>query len=266
MNITLPEDWRDDEVLGFFTRHFVPIYIDLRRGRETHDFILSAFAFSILGRWLLMTAGHCVTHIEKLRATGWEIERARLMDGLNARAQHVHSVPFDYDSFRPMMLSHDPTCDYGALFPTQMAVRAMQANHVVPFAEGSWHYNDEREFAVYKILGVPDDLVERKHPDRRGVTTMFQRVDRLKRRPEGFPKTNAPMFYGKLRGDPLVKLQGMSGGPIIGFEKETGPAQYWVVAMQVSTVRTKYISGMLMKPLGEFIRKKIESSAEQSRD
>lgn len=203
-----------------------------------------------------MTAGHCITEVQRFRESGWEIQRARLMDGLNARAEHSHSVPFDYESFHPTMLGADATCDYGVLIPTRTAVLAMQANNVVPFAEGSWDYDEEHAFAVYKILGVPAELVEKRGADGRGLTAMFQRVDRLKRRPEGFSKTDAPMFYGKLRGDPRVKLHGMSGGPIIGFETESGRQRYWLVAMQVSAVRTKYISGMLMKPLGEFIHRR----------
>jgi len=90
-----------------------------------------------------------------------------------------------------------------------------------------------RAFAIYKILGVPAELVEKRGADGRGLTAMFQRVDRLKGRPEGFSKTDAPMFYGKLRGDPRVKLHGMSGGPILGFETESGRQRYWLVAMQV---------------------------------
>lgn len=260
MRINLPEEWRDDRVLGFFTRHFVPIYLDFRRGDEVLDLVLSAFAFSVLGRWLLMTAGHCITDVETLRNAGWQINRARLMDGLNARAEYLLSVPFDYDSFHPTMLGADRTFDYGIFIPTLTAIQAMKANHVVPLEEAAWDYK-ERDFGLYKLLGAPNQRVGKGYSDRMGVTTMFQRVDRLKRRPEGFPETNAPMFYGKLRGDPRVKLHGMSGGPIFGFVSESGRQQYWLVAMQVSTMRTKYISGMLMKPLGEFIHRRAKELA-----
>jgi hypothetical protein len=254
MALRLPEAWRDDEVLGFFNRHLVPIYLDLRRGEQEHQMVLSAFVFSAFGRWLLMTAGHCITDVGKLRNDGWKVNRARLLDGLNSNAEHPLTVPFDYDSFRPTMLGVEETFDYGILIPTVMAVQAMQANKVVPLAEGSWDHED-REFGLYKILGVPNDLVAKSHIDLKGIGTMFQRVDRLKKRPEGFAKTKAPMFYGKLRGDPIVKLKGMSGGPIFGFVNEEGGQQrYWLVAMQVSTVRTKYISGMLIRPLGRLIQ------------
>jgi hypothetical protein len=49
----LPESWRDDRALGFFTRHFVPIYLDLRWGDKQCEMLLSGFAFSALGRWVL---------------------------------------------------------------------------------------------------------------------------------------------------------------------------------------------------------------------
>jgi hypothetical protein len=257
----LPERLRDNQSVGFFTRHLVPIYLELRKGDAAHQMVLSAFAFAALGRWMLVTAGHCITYIEELRACGWHVEKARLLDGLNAQAKHERAYPFDYDSFRPTMLGADPTFDYGILIPTRTAALAMKANNVVPFSEASWGQK-RRDFEVYKVLGVPAQLVG-SNPNALNITTVFQRLDRLKRRPEGFAETEAPMFYGRLLGDSRVKLQGMSGGPIIGFVDEGGRQRYWLVAMLVSTVRTKYVSGMLMQPLGRFIHERAQAFADE---
>jgi hypothetical protein len=53
----------------------------------------------------------------------------------------------------------------------------------------------------------------------------------------------------------------MSGGPILSFKDkcDDGTARYWLPAMQVSQIRgSKYISGIRMAPLGDFMRKVAE--------
>lgn len=172
----LPEEWTDDETLGFFNRHLVPLYFDMRRGdEERYETVWTAFVLSVRGRWLLMTAGHCITEMEEHRAAGWHIERARLMDGLNAGAGYLQGVPFDYDSFRPAKLGPDVTHDYGLLVPTDTAVLAMRANRVVPFTDALWDHED-REFELYKLLGVPADLLAKKEPDATSIATLFQKI------------------------------------------------------------------------------------------
>ena len=248
----LPQEWQDPETLGFFTRHLVPIYFEVVLGDAHTPRIWSAFVFSVKDRWLLMTAGHCITQVERERKAGCKIVNCRLLDGLNSRASHERPIPFDYDDFRPTMLGAHYTCDYGVLIPTSNAIALLRANHVVPFTEASWNH-DITDFEVYKVLGVPDALTRLLGEGKWNITTLFQRVKRLKKRPTGFEKTDAPMFYGRLMGDPLVKLQGMSGGPILGFINEAGRHRYWLVGMQVSALRSRYISGMLMRQLGNLI-------------
>jgi hypothetical protein len=253
----LPEEWTDEQVLGFFTRHLVPIYFEVRRGGERRVIVWSAFPLAVDDRWLLMTAGHCIIEMARFRAVGGIIERARLMDGLNASAGHPLAVPFDYDSFRPGPLGPDPTFDYGILVPNGLAVRSMLANGVLPFTERTWDYED-REFEFYKLLGAPAAHVAEVTPDTTDTGTMFPVVNRLRRRPEGFERTSAPMFYGKVRSDPGVKLQGMSGGPILGFFDDDDGQHYRLVAMQVSTLREKYVSGLLMQPLARLLRQQLD--------
>jgi hypothetical protein len=237
-----PREWSDDETLGFFNRHFVPIQFDVRLGDQRKRVLWSAFPLSIRNRWLLMTAGHCIDEMKEWRAAGSQIERARLMDGLNASAKHLLSVPFDYDSFHPAKLGPDITHDYGILIPNDLAIRSMLSNGVVPFTEKAWD-DEDHEFDFYKVLGAPAALVRAVDNDATSIGTMFASVDRLKDRPEDLPETTAPTFYGELCGDPGIKLKGMSGGPILGFFTDDNGRHFRLVAMQVSALRGKYVAG-----------------------
>lgn len=79
MNVTKPPgEWTDEEALGFFNRHFVPIQFDVRLGDQRQRVLSSAFPLSLRNRWLLMTAGHCIDEMKGWRAAGVQIERARL--------------------------------------------------------------------------------------------------------------------------------------------------------------------------------------------
>jgi hypothetical protein len=248
----LPEEWRDPEVLGFFNRHLVPVYFEVVLGDVRRPRVWTAFVFSVKNRWLLITAGHCITEVQREREAGCKIVSCKLLDGLNSQAPHELPIPFDYDDFRPTMLGAHHTFDYGVLIPTSNAIALLKTNHIVPFAEASWDH-EITDFDVYKFLGVPSALSRFLGAGNWNITTLFQRVRRLKRRPTGFEKTDAPMFYGRMMGDPRVKLQGMSGGPILGFVNDSGRHRYWLVGMQVSALRGRYISGMLMRPLGRLI-------------
>jgi hypothetical protein len=50
----------------------------------------------------------------------------------------------------------------------------------------------------------------------------------------------------------------MSGGPILGFFDDDDGQHYRLVAMQVSTLREKYVSGLLMQPLARLLRQQLD--------
>lgn len=58
-----------------FMQHVVGIYCDFLVDRERPQVVYTGFLFSVEGRWMLITAGHCITYIEQIRATGGELRR-----------------------------------------------------------------------------------------------------------------------------------------------------------------------------------------------
>jgi hypothetical protein len=216
----LPPEWRNDPFLRFFMQHVVPIYFQLRKGKEQRGVLFTGFLFSVHDNWLLMTAGHCITRMEEWRAAGWDLAYARLVDslGTNARFQD-HAVPFDYDASEPQNLGRHYTFDYGVLFIDDLTRAQLAANQCVPFTEQFWAASTE-PVEDYQLFGLPEELTFETAPNRIKLSPVAMRVQRLEERPEGFPPTEAQMFYGRLPTNPLRSLRGMSGGPILAFGRE----------------------------------------------
>ena len=240
-------------------RHVVPIYFDFRKDGLSAQFVQTSFAFSVYGRWLLMTAGHCITRIQEIRANGYRLEKCRLLDCLGLKAKYNEPVPFDYDDATPEMLCKDPTWDYGIMFPAENTCRLLAANGIVPFDE-KWWATEPESVDAYFLFGVPEESVTAS-PNHVSLGPVMARLEKLDEPPEGFCQTDAPMFYGALVESPLASLKGFSGGPILSFANVPGTqkqANYWLHAMQVSAVRGKYVSGIQMQPLGQFLKEFCE--------
>lgn len=241
-------------------RHVVAIYFDFEVNKERVQFAHTAFVFSVEDRWLLMTAGHCVTEIEKARAQGGVLKRCLLFDCMGEDAVWAHPVPFPYDAAYPMNIGVNENIDYGVLFPPQNTCHLLQANNVVPFDETYWDA-EPAEVEDYFMLGFPAELNVYKGNLVNVKASMF-RLTKHAERPEGFPETDEPFyFYGHVIEHPLNSLKGVSGGPIIALTPtdEHGTASYYLVAMQSTRIGSD-IKGMLMPPLGVFIRDLIKKA------
>jgi hypothetical protein len=255
--LKLPEDLRNPTIVGFFHRHVVPIYFDFRKENEDKQEIFTAFVLSVNDQWLLITAGHNIRYLKGIRAAGWIIEQCKLIDCMGTGAiDKTHLQPFDYDGSDPTALSDDPCYDYGILFIRDNTRALLEANGVVALTELSWEQVPEAaEIQEYKVLGIPAQF-SAPTPDRAFFHSTLHRVEVLYERPEGFEETNAPMFYGRIKlGEVMTEAKGLSGAPIFAIATVDGRIRYWLHAMQVSWVRSdRTISGMLIKPLGNFLR------------
>lgn len=251
------------EVAKHFLRQVVPIWFDLRKGRERHQLVYTAFILSVRGKWLLLTAGHCLAEMERYRTElGYTLERSSLFDSLGPRPRFSLPVPFDYDAAKPRPLCRDPMWDYGALILPNNTLRQLLANDVAAFDEEWWETEPEKVTAYY-LLGVPDELTAVRGRDIHIGATMV-RIEALDERPDGFEETDAPMFYGRLVENPISSLKGFSGGPIISVAPVAGVPggeQYRLHAMQVSALKgTSYVSAVLMRPFAQFLQGLIDGN------
>jgi hypothetical protein len=245
-------------------RHVVAIYFDFGLNQDRHQFVYTAFLFSMEGRWLLMTAGHCVTEIIQIRAQGGVLRQCLLIDFMGEGATHQQPVPFAYDDAHPMHIGVNESIDYGVLIPPENTCRLLSANNIEPFDEDAWDA-ETGEVQDYFLLGFPA-VLNALQGNRVALRASMFRVARYAERPEDFPETYPPIyFYGHVIEHPLDNLKGCSGGPIVSLSHpdREGKARYHLVAMQVTTIGSD-IKGMLMPPLGELVRDFLRGRYETS--
>jgi hypothetical protein len=248
----LPQHWRNDERVRFFARHLTPVSLSLRRGSEERRALFTAFMLSVNDQWFLMTAGHCITAVQQAREQGFKIAQCNLLDSMGPNPRFEGPVPFNWDDANPISDRKHPDHDYGILTSHPLLRRVLEENGVIAFTEAFWDHGIE-EFETYHLIGIPEQWLIPTGRGRMNITTMIARLERTCQ--GDFPDTDAPMFYGRLRQDPLTDLCGMSGGPILGFKTaENGSQHYFLVAMQSSKLGgDRDISGMLMAPLARLI-------------
>jgi hypothetical protein len=236
-------------------RHVVGIYYDFTLEGERRQVVQTAFLFSVAGRWMLMTAGHCISDIRAFRDRGGILRRCRLIDCMGEGAEHVEPVPLSYDDASPLPLGIREHIDYGVLFPPDNACHLLAANNLVPFDEDAWN-EEPGEARDYFLLGFPDQL-NAYRGNLINVRASMMRLRRYAERPEDFPEEDPPgmFFYGRAIEQPLNSLRGFSGGPIVSMSHpdQDGTAHYYLVALQ-STSMGDDVKGMLMRPLGELVR------------
>jgi hypothetical protein len=104
----------------------------------------------------------------------------------------------------------------------------------------------------YTLLGIPGEyvIVDTQSID---IKSTLYSIELLNERPEGYPETVIPKFYGHIElVDELTTIEGMSGGPIFAFhQNEKGEFHYWLIALQSTwKPRSQVIAACPSKVLG----------------
>lgn len=247
----------DDDLIGFFHRHLVPIFISLKSGQKTQSTVLTAFLMSVEEKWYLITAGHSISKIEELTTQhGYRISKCLLIDSLGAGAKYPHPIPFVYEKANPTCISDERDFDYGFLEVSSYYRKLLEANKVKPLDEEVWKKRPKK-LDFYLLLGIPGETVNVKPKNIEFNPTLFS-IEYLPNRPNGFSETIIPQFYGKIiLDDEINSIEGISGGPVFGFyENEKGEMRYWVVALQSTWLpKSHIISACPTHILGDLIEK-----------
>jgi hypothetical protein len=231
--------------VGFMSRHLVVLacYRDQRtdvgtkfeRGWST----FTGFILELHGQWFWVTAGHCLMEAldQNIESGSVRLLRTSFMDYFGNGASDYHTVPFEYEVGCGFYIENaELGIDFGLIPLDFNKCQLMAANGIIPVSRFNWEQQSSLEFDAYAMLGIPEtEVYPSAHPESIGVRPSFAGIDRL-------PPTEVPYassdqwFMGRLRGDGLRTVKGMSGGPIFGFRKVVieGIEQwtYHVVAVQ----------------------------------
>jgi hypothetical protein len=246
------------------SRHFVPTHIRLRKQAHVEMRMYSAFVLSIEGRWLLITAGHCIDDIVDALKDGWTIEWCRLEDSIGPAARYkTTSVPFAFESM-PLIRFVDETWDIAAIMLPNHVVRLLLANNVIAIDETGWRHEAQGPNLRYFLMGMPDDLNERGPEYIQRAAVVMLDIDPVSYRPDGCAETTAEMFYGRIRPNPAFGIVGMSGGPIFKFDAEQ-LGRYWLHAVQARRIGRE-ISGVVVPSVVPYWRERIQEVVAQQND
>ncbi|MGO7971538.1 hypothetical protein ACC705_11080 [Rhizobium ruizarguesonis] len=221
----------------FFARHFVAISVNSRMKDDQGPdrfFAASGLLIRIGDIFGILTAGHVVEYLDEAVNHPDIISLGcQLLDTFGETKLSDHGVPYDLRS-SPRLPFHDDKLglDFGVLFLEEHQIRLIAKRNIVPLTyEAS--QNEPADLDVFFLLGLPAELTsERVSPS--GNATVGMTMLRLKKAEPEEQTTLFPRFIATIdsRTD-LQSLEGMSGGPIFGFNTQR-PNKYWIVAIQSS--------------------------------
>ncbi|MGA2507017.1 MAG: hypothetical protein ABSF80_06025 [Chitinispirillaceae bacterium] len=242
-----------DGFIRFLFRHIVPLSFTYLKNREEHEFLVMSIVLSVFDKWYLITAGHCLKEIEELETRlGYKYLRSFFVDNMNINAKHIDPVPFDYKTLRHSYVDEPNSYDYGIIIVDYLSRRNLEANGIAALDENAWR-RDSDPFDFFTLLGIPKELT-RYDPQFLNISSLLLNVEPLNNKPDGFPDTILPIFYGKVDLALRVNsIEGMSGSPIFGLRKnEMGQLKYWLIAVQSGWIpTTQHISACPVNYLAE---------------
>lgn len=234
----------------FFCRHLVSLSGTYRtttareESKEEYHFTFSGFIMEINGVWNFITAGHILSefddHVQQNRI---QITRCELLDDFGPEIASETAVPFDYISSPKCFCDDDKAgLDFGLIALSPIYRQLLQANGVIPVVKENWVHQHKMQFDRYFLVGLPSLFLaterSRDTITRRMSVTIIPttKIDTPQEHQKLFPR-----ITGKIADDfPLDELDGMSGGPILGFTDDQ-KNMYWVVAVQSSWFRSQRI-------------------------
>ncbi len=259
----------DDKFVRFFMQHVVALNVacDLADGKRVRD-VFTSFVLEIWGQWLLVTAGHSLAKLYTILPERKNVETS-LFDAWHGGA-HPLPVPFPLLDERHFALDKGGL-DLGLVHLAPFYRHQLEANGIKAFDESTWR-RPPPDILGHALLGLPDQFTEQLTTTG-GFPALSVRptlipVRRIDPPPE--MATKFPRFYGQLSrrlvnehtGASLDDMQGLSGGPIVGFKPyPDGQVRYFLVAVQSGWRRDlRVVAGPLMPAIADWIGEELEAA------
>jgi hypothetical protein len=249
------------ELLRFLCRHLVGLGFFYRRhgaggdGGRTQFKMYSGTLITFGDTVFYLTAGHILQDVEQVLKSGqYDYEGAILVDTFGQNPTDKHPIPFDLRGAELLHIDNEDV-DFGLIPLATNHVRLLAANGVLALSEVNWIHQHGIQFGGHLMLGFPEEFTSSGLSSAVDVTVSptlltvreapIDADDRL---------TAHPRFKGTVAlGPELQSVNGMSGGPIFGFQFEP-QMRYWVVALQSRWVRpTRTVYGCPLPVLGAMV-------------
>jgi hypothetical protein len=239
------------EVVRFFCRHLVSLsgwyqWIN-SNGKpfgKKYFFSYSGFIMSIQGVWNLVTAGHILEELEQnLKDKKIQIIDCSLVDIFGLNATSNIPIPFDYNNAPKMFIyNKEDGVDFGLVIIRSHYCDLLKTNGIMPIQEKDWKNIPNDLAPKYIMLGLPQCFIRTRVIREQIVGSVAPAAIGVERIYDESLAKKHPQFIGKLSdtGYIVEDIEGMSGGPIIGFSKDW--KKYWIVAVQSSWLPERRIT------------------------
>ncbi len=232
------------EKLSFFFRHLVGLGVTISNRTDDGESAPRTLFFSctiihLADRYNLLTAGHILEPLSKGMADGRVLlHSAQLVDWFGADARFELPIPFDLESANVAYIHRDGL-DFGLISLSSYYVRLLARNGVVGIHDENWESQHTVDFNSYFMIGLPTEWTETVVEEDAGQidsrATVSATLIPIERLPDDDKTAAFPRFAGSIgMVKDLESIEGMSGGPIIGFRHSEAGGSYWVVAIQSS--------------------------------
>jgi len=215
---------------------------DVRSATSPRSICVSGFILSVREHWFFVTAGHVLQHLDTNLDSGQRvIVNAQLLDTFGVNPISSVPIPIDYPNSQRFYINDDGLgLDCGFIYLEHNIRKLLEANGIKSLDENVWLKQSDT-YEYYALLGFPSELTESQFGNSETGTGHQLRLNlvmtpirKLDGQPENTEKVELPRFYAKLHDKlPLEDIDGMSGGPIFGFQHDAdGRLRYWLVAVQ----------------------------------
>jgi hypothetical protein len=268
----LSEDAQADEVKAMrkIGRYLVGMCFLARRKkiegdpeRHIQPFFRSGFVMEFDDRWYWITAGHILEKIAiSQRDPDLILENFRLLDHYGSGVIDKNFLPFNFEPAWKYF-EHDDRLglDYCAVELGRLEQLSLAKNNIRPVPLAAWRQVQEKAWDDFFMYGLPTDSIDVKMtPNAEGVNVRAKsspsliHVEKFDGNP--LPPTPCNRFFGKLSDNwPKGSIDGMSGGPVFGFNTRTG--EYSVIAIQSGWLDQSRIT--FACPVTEFCPRLLEA-------
>lgn len=263
------------ELLG---RHIVGIaWTDAPRSesdkvnpKSVRHFVASGFVVTVDDHWVLVTAGHILRDINSMLKAGRMITAAWLADGWQAAGVLPAWHPFPLEEAirtggAAGLLNESEGWDYGIIPLSPLYAANLSNGGVVPINEAAWE-NPPDVLDGHLVLGFAneDKHFERRATHAESIFACQASLTILSVKPTQEPpeclRANSDRFYAQVFLDtsldgelasPLKSIEGLSGGPVFGFKRDTdGRYRYWAIAVQSAwAAESRVLVACPLKPI-----------------
>jgi hypothetical protein len=207
---------------------------------QVQPFFRSGFVMEFNGRWYWVTAGHILEEIIlSQQQPEMVLETFRLVDHYGSKVIDKNPIPFNFEQAWKHYENNDSTgLDYGAVELGKLEQLNLGQNGIKVLPMALYHEAIEKEWDEFFMYGLATDSISIKKTsyemeiDVRATShPSLIHIEKFDGDLSKVPPTQFLRFYGKLSENwPTGEIDGMSGGPVFGWNDQTG--EYAVIAIQ----------------------------------